>query len=596
MILLMLVASAATGSSIEWRDWTPATFADASAATKLIFVDVGIEGCTACRRMDEITFTDPGVIERLNRHFVAISVDAEARPDLGERYSDWAWPALIFMTSDTTQVLAIRGNRRPDNFVVILDKLINDQQAGTLTADALAPYAAPPAPVATDLTTIRNRVRAQLDRAYSDATGGWSRRGVSLNAGPRLRHVLMRADMYDNNQLRAMGMTTSDAFLGAIDPVWGGVYNGVFGEGRYVPEKRITPQANAMFAFADAYQLTGDPAYLEAMAAVHRFVGDFFTSEDGLFFTSQEDRPVGYRGETTAYWALDTDAGRRVHGIPPIDHAAYTDKNAQMIVAYLRAFDATSEASYLEAALTAANTITRTRATDEGWVVQTRPSDVVAADHRMRPHAVTERPFLSAQAWFGTAQLALYQSTADARWLTRAKRLAASTQTHLEDRSLGGFFSTSREGASAVVAPRKPLELNARAAHFFYDLGILTKSEAYLAVAERTIRAVAAPGIIRREGKVTGETAVALEKLTAAYVEFSVVGEPEDARSRALYAAGRATYQPRKLLHYEAPGRYPQRKRPAMYICNPDTCSVPIEDPDDVARQAALLRAPATSG
>ena len=57
--------------------------------------------------------TDETVIDLVNTHFMPIEVDAEARPDIGERYSDWAWPATIFLAPDATQVLAIRGRRLP---------------------------------------------------------------------------------------------------------------------------------------------------------------------------------------------------------------------------------------------------------------------------------------------------------------------------------------------------------------------------------------------------------------------------------------------------------------------------------------------------
>ena len=100
--------------------------------------------------------------------------------------------------------------------------------------------------------------------------------------------------------------------------------------------------------------------------------------------------------------------------------------------------------------------------------------------------------------------------------------------------------------------------------------------------------------MVRREGKITGELALSLEKVTAAYVEFSVVGDPDLPASKALYEAGLKTYHPRKMLHYETPGRYPQRDNPAMYICNPDMCSVPIEDPALVHDQALIFRGPAS--
>jgi uncharacterized protein YyaL (SSP411 family) len=124
---------------------------------------------------------------------------------------------------------------------------------------------------------------------------------------------------------------------------------------------------------------------------------------------------------------------------------------------------------------------------------------------------------------------------------------------------------------------------------------VYSKNENYADVPERTLRAAAQPSIVRREGKITGELALALEKVTAAYVEFSIVGDNTEAASQALYEAGLETYHPRKLLHYEQAGRYPKRKNPAMYICNPDMCSLPIENPALVKEQASAFRKPASS-
>ena len=148
---------------------------------------------------------------------------------------------------------------------------------------------------------------------------------------------------------------------------------------------------------------------------------------------------------------------------------------------------------------------------------------------------------------------------------------------------------------TAGIAPRKPLESNGTASSFFYDLWVYTKNDDYKSVSTDTIRAVGQRSIIRREGKITGEFAIALEKVTTAYVEFSIVGDTSHPNAVALFDAGREVYEPRKLLHYEAAGRYPDRGKPSMYICNPDMCSIPIDDPADVAQQAAAFHGPASS-
>ena len=112
-VLLVLVTASlvAEPAAIPWQQWGKAPFEQAEQTDKLIILDVGIEGCTACRWMDESTYTHPDVVGLINEHFIAVAADAEAQPDIGERYSDWSWPATIFMTADGTQVLALAGNR-----------------------------------------------------------------------------------------------------------------------------------------------------------------------------------------------------------------------------------------------------------------------------------------------------------------------------------------------------------------------------------------------------------------------------------------------------------------------------------------------------
>ena len=318
--------------------------------------------------------------------------------------------------------------------------------------------------------------------------------------------------------------------------------------------------------------------------------------KDGTFYTSQKDDAPGLTNEvnTFDYWLLDSGEKREQYGIPPIDHAIYTDKNGQAIVAYAAAYEASAEQVYLDRAKKAANALINSRMQADGWILQSLPSESMANDKRMRKLTANKRPTLAAQAWFGSALLSLYRVTGESEWLDHASSLANAILKYLYDEKDGGFYTTVIDDTASIIPPRKPLELNARAAHFFYDLRILTKNDRFAKIPERTLRSVAVKDIISREGKITGQTALVLEKLTAAYVEFSVVDDDADPATLALFEAGKQAYHPRKLLHYEKAGRYPVRDKSAMYVCNPDRCSLPIEDPALVARQADSFRLPAS--
>ena len=607
-VSLALASGSLAAATVNWKHWEAEAFETAKAENKIILVSVGMEGCVACARMASQTYTHPGVIQLLNDNFVTIEVDAEARPDIGERYSDWAWPATIFLAPDTTQVLAVRGNRLPRNFIPILEDLLTKHAAGNLEPDSRSPYAAPPKPAATELSMIRDRVRAQLDRSLNRRLGGWNKAGIGgEESGSRLRHLYLRAHLYNDAELHGIALKGSEGFLNSIDPVWGGSYIRTFpadaelpprfAKLRAIPEKRIRVQANAIIAFALGYKHTGDEKYLDGIDAIDRYLENWMMSPEGTFYTNQKSVPRGLPdGMGMAdYWSLPTDAARREYGTPPVDHAVYTDRNSEVISAYVLAYEASGRAKYLQRAIKAANSILDERLHADGWIIQATANAKAAADARIHELVTEERPFLSAQAWFGSALLGLYRVTGEQRWLDAADGIGRATLRTLLDTELGGFFATAPDATAAFIPPRKPLEASGTAASFFYDLSIYTKDPVYEGVGAAAIRAVADPGIIRREGKITGEFANALEKVTTAYVEFSIVGNTDHPNAQALFDAGLAVFEPRKLLHYEAPGRYPARDKPAMYICNPDMCSIPIEDPGDVARQAAVFHGPATS-
>ena len=567
-----------------------------------------MEGCDACARMEHLTYTDPTVINLIQENFVAIAVDSEARPDIGERYSDWAWPATIFLAPDTTQVLAIRGNRMPRNFIPILEDLINRHEAGALEPDPRSPYAAPPKPQDTELSKIRDTVRAQIDRSLNHQYGGWGSSGIGgEQSGSRLRHLYLRAHLNDDDEMLTLALKGSEGYLGNIDPVWGGVYSrsfppdmenvpAKFARLRAVPEKRISAQSNAIVGFSIGYELSGDKRYVDAMKMMHQFMTGPFMAPDGTFYTNQRAEPPNLPSDMSAgdYWALDSDSERRKFGVPAIDHAVYTDKNGEAIMAYVQAWEAFGQDEYLETAMRAAKAILHQRSSKAGWVVQAVGNSDIEQDQRLRPLDEKSRPFLNAQAWFGQSLLALHRATGDRQWLNEAIKIGKATLENLEDHELGGFYATTLDETSAIISPRKSLEANGTATSFFYDLWVYSKDDVFAAVPERTLRAIAQPSIIRREGKITGELAIALEKVTAAYVEFSVVGDQDLPTTKALYEAGLQTYHPRKLLHYEAAGRYPVRKNPAMYICNPDMCTLPIENPAQVGQMALEFRGPAS--
>lgn len=572
---------------LHWQAWGVEAFEQAKAADKLVLLDVGIEGCTACRWMDELTYTDPAVRARLAKHFVTVAIDAEAVPDVGERYSAWGWPATIVLEPDGTQVLAIRGNKLPKNFVPILDDLITRKAAGTL--EAMQTSVLTEAPSDSDAEAIRDDVVARLDRSYDEAEAGWGRK-IRTAIGANVEHAFLRAHARDEADWQRRGVATVEAYTQSIDPVWGGIFVAGFESwSQIIPEKRTQHQSAALGNFAQAYATTGDARWLEAAGDIRRYLESTMLNEDGTFASTQEDDAPGLPEGMGArdYYALDTSQARLKYGTPPVDHAVYTDKNADVIAAYITLFEATGDASALEVATRAADALLP-RQGDSGLFRQFASSEQVESDDRMRAVSQDTREQLVAQGPMGLALLDVYRATLDPKYFDAAQKLAQGL-TSLEDRKGGGFFAASTSDVDDLLGRRKPLAANAAAARFLIELSVYTADEATFERGRAAVFSVSAPATVRAEGRYIGDLALAAEAVLDPGVEFTIVGAPEDPAASALHDAALRVFEPRKVVHFDARGKYPKRDVATLYVCTDAACSSPIERPEDVAAAAAAF-------
>ncbi|HMI92123.1 MAG TPA: DUF255 domain-containing protein, partial [Polyangiales bacterium] len=90
---------------MRFEPWTRASFERAEREGKYLLVSVQTSWCHWCHVMNDVTFRDPEVVAVLERHFVVVKVDADARPDLAERYARWGWPATGLLTPDASPLL-----------------------------------------------------------------------------------------------------------------------------------------------------------------------------------------------------------------------------------------------------------------------------------------------------------------------------------------------------------------------------------------------------------------------------------------------------------------------------------------------------------
>ncbi len=102
-----------------------AALAKAGEAKKVVMVDFFTTWCGPCKKLDQETWPDARVSAWLGEHAVAIKLDAEREREAAKQHRIGAYPTLLFLKSDGTELGRLVGFRPPETFL---------QQAGDLLA------------------------------------------------------------------------------------------------------------------------------------------------------------------------------------------------------------------------------------------------------------------------------------------------------------------------------------------------------------------------------------------------------------------------------------------------------------------------------
>ncbi|MGQ0503023.1 MAG: DUF255 domain-containing protein [Panacagrimonas sp.] len=565
------VRAAAPEAGIAWKNWSAETFAQARAAHKPVFLYLEAVWCHWCHVMQQETLSRPEVQARLAKDYVAVRVDHDANPGLANRYRDYGWPALIFLSADGTDMVKRAGYIEPDSFARLLDAIVADptpERAAVATPPPAGPSQLAPAD------------RAFLLRAHDDSfdrkLGGLLTAQKFIDRDS-VEYALAHADSPAERHKAELTLT---AALALLDPVWGGASQySTGGDWHHAHfEKIMRTQAAYLRIYALAWARLGRPADLGAAQDIQRYLFAFLRSPEGAFYVSQ-DADVVPGQYSRAYYDLD-DAGRRKLGVPRVDRHLYADANGLAAEALATLYGVSADRGALDAAV---------RAID--WVLANRAGRRGALRHGEAPESTSH---LSDSLAVGRAALMLHEVTGERRWLAVAERLGKAIDAQLRATRAGFLTESATPG---LPIPLPDLAENISATRFFNRLAHYSGNKAFRDAALHGMKYLAGHAA-RQEDIEEAGILLADDELVRDPVHLTVVGAKADATARQLFETALKVSGSYRRIEWldRAEGplansdvSYPEFAKPAAYVCTAGRCSRPSYEPADYARQIARL-------
>ena len=131
LILFFCFTSISLAKGPQWQKFEEG-LSQAKKSGKKVLVDVYTDWCSWCKKMDANTYADKKVLDYLNKNFVVIKLNAEAKETItysGQKISPAefsqgmgvsGYPATLFLQSDGQPITLLPGYAEADMFIHVL--------------------------------------------------------------------------------------------------------------------------------------------------------------------------------------------------------------------------------------------------------------------------------------------------------------------------------------------------------------------------------------------------------------------------------------------------------------------------------------------
>lgn len=557
---------------IRWLPWGEEAFARASREEKPVLLSISAVWCHWCHVMDETTYSDPEVIDLVNRNYVPVRVDNDRHPDINSRYNQGGWPTTAFLSSRGV-LLAGTTYVPPDTMRKVLARIFdlyrrNRPQLENAGADIAAGESVRehgwPSPG-----------NARLDPFLSDTVStsllaAWDREYGGLGTEPKFPfpealslalHVYRRG--MGDEYLALAAQSLRAMIRGNLrDHVEGGFFRYSTKRDWSVPhyEKMLGDNALLVSLLLRACGATGEMLFLNAAAETASYIYHILSDGKRRFFGSQD--------ADEGYYLLD--ASQRKGATPPaVDTTVYIDVSSRAASSLLEAGTVLGKPEYVELAL---------NFLDFAWKEAYLEGEGMAHYHDGAPH---RRGLLDDQAEAALALQRAYALTGDELYLRRAGTLLALIRGAFWDKESNLLFDTASGFSPTGLRPEpaKPGSA-ALAAEAMLIHGYITGKSIWRIPAEKIIAGAGAEA----PGSTLFAASLALASELALGGPLLVKVRERDARKRDLLIVAALLSPDHRVITLAAPESNVVTENVAgADVCGEHSCYLHSERPEDLA-------------
>ncbi len=558
---------------IVWKEWSKKAFEEARESGKLILLDLSADWCHWCHVMDRTTYSDPDVISTVNREFVPVRVDIDARPDISERYNRGGFPTTAFL-SDQGESVWGATYVPPRDMKRIMEGILSAKASGEV-AEALerSRVTRPqPSSLAVEKVPVDESV---IDSLFEDIFATYDVEHGGFGLYPKFPHpdvldllLLIHMRTEDEETADAVRHTISSMTRGLFDKVEGGVFRYSVTRDWTEPhyEKMLETNARFLRNLAAAYKVFHTPEYEEIATGVAQFLlGTLRDEESGGFFGSQD--------ADEEYYKLPEDMRRR-RKRPAIVPAIYGGWNSEAVSALAEAGAVFGRRDWLDAA-------------SAGWeysVSKLWDDEMCLIRHEERKDLY----LLEDQVSFLDALLSVYCLGGEARLLELGRRLASGIERHFRHPK-GGYADilSDTDAIGELGERRRSLVTNSRYARVLALFSAAAHDENLAREPERILGSFSRKDL-EMYGLFAAEFLIAWHVLREGPRTVTIVAEAgKDMNSSNLWLAAKAVYNPAVIC---SPSPDPRPGREGAVICTATGCSSRISDPQELTRRIAVAR------